>query len=228
MKQNQAPTEAFSCPRSFQNNRQAFGLAQIWPGCRSYAVDCLWTCESSEVSTSHPLAAWQYATPTAQLKFRPPPPMRVVSDGRQQSLKPGPASGPGTLPVRLQCHFLRFRRVRVGARGVMGCCAQERERERESGSSIGCAVPSDTQEMSVLAARGSHAIRNLFRGSSWHWIAQPIKDVRGRLLGQKLDGLGLSVLRFLNNTCIVLYFIQCWALDFSSNRQSLFLVSFTH
>lgn len=118
MKQNQAPTQALAALALFRTNRQAFGLALIWPGCRSYAVDYFWICESSEVSTPTP---WQLGSmqPSRQPRFRSP--NRLGFKMGQQSLKLGPASGPGTFPVRLQCHFLRLRRVEL----VMGCCTRE-------------------------------------------------------------------------------------------------------
>lgn len=45
----------------------------------------------------------------------------------------------------------------------------------------------------------THSVVHLGIGSP-----NPIKDVRSRPLGQKLDRLGLPVLRFQNNTCFIL------------------------
>lgn len=104
---------SFSRPRSFQKQQ-----AEVWVGTNAgrgadltlLTALCLWACESSEVSTPHPLAAWQFATEPPTCRFPPSP-----NDGsfrwERRASKPDLHQVLGRPQFRLQCHFLRLRRV---------------------------------------------------------------------------------------------------------------------
>lgn len=129
MKQNQAPTQALAALALFRTNRQSFGLALIWPGCRSYAVDCFWICESSEVSTTPP-GSLAVCNPTANLDSALPIGMVSRWDsrasnsdlhqvlGRSQSGCSATFSGSAELELMMGCS-LREEAHRLGALSLL-------------------------------------------------------------------------------------------------------------
>lgn len=122
----------------FRSSRQKSGLAQNWPGCRSYAVDCSYFGHASRLRFQPP-TPWQLGSmqPSRQPNFALPTTVVVVSDGRAEPQNrtcirswdvPSQAAVPlSPAPPSLSWWWW-----------LMGCCA------RPGGPSIGCPMPPDT------------------------------------------------------------------------------------